>query len=244
MNTTKLIIRFLQVMLLVMFTTMSFGCWNMPQDNPASGNTIKEEREVKSFSSLDIGGAFTVILAQGNEEQLILEADAEEIGDIITEVVGNELRIYTKPGWNGNYSDMTIYLTFKSLDDIDFSGAVEVESQGVLSFDGLTMDVSGAAEIDLDFNASRFDAEFSGASELELTGKCDKGYIEVSGASEINAEAMEFTDLAIELSGASEAEVFARGELKIDASGASSVKYKGGAKVNINTSGASDAKEM
>ena len=244
MKTNKLILRIPQVALLVMFTTMSFGCWNMPQEDRSSGNYIKEEREVGNFSSLDIGGAFTVILSQGSEEKLVLEADAEEMSEIITEVVGDELKIHTKPGWKERYHEMTVYLTFKNLNNLDFSGAVEVKTQEVLSFDGLTMDVSGASEIDLDFTATKLEADFSGASELNFTGKCDKGYIEISGAGEINAENMEFTDLVIELSGASQGKVFATGVLKIDASGASTVKYKGGAKVSVNTSGASQINEL
>jgi hypothetical protein len=244
MKTTKLILRISQVAMLVMFTTMSFGCWNMPQEDRSSGNYIKEEREVGNFSSLDIGGAFTVILSQGSEEKLVLEADAEEMSEIITEVVGDELKIHTKPGWNERFHEMTVYLTFKNLDNLDFSGAVEVKAQEALTFDGLTMDVSGASEIDLDFTASKLEADFSGASELNFTGKCDKGYIEISGAGEINAENMEFTDLVIELSGASQGKVFATGVLKIDASGASTVKYKGGAKVSVNTSGASQINEL
>jgi hypothetical protein len=223
---------------------MSFGCLNKPSGEKGPGNYVKEDRTVSGFSSLDVGGAFEVVLTQGNEEKLVVEADAEEIAEIITEVVGKKLKIYTKSSWPSNFHNMTIYLTFKNLDNINFSGAVEVDSQGPLTFEDLDLEVSGAAEINMNMTASKLDAEFSGASEIEFTGKCASGYIEVSGASEIGAENMEFGDLVLELSGASEATVFATGELRIDASGASSVRYKGGAKLTIDSSGASSVKQM
>jgi len=244
MKTTKMFIKLSQVALMMMFTTMSFGCWNMPPDGKSNPNNVKEDRAVSNFSALDVGGAFKIYLTQGNEEKLTVEADADDMADIITEVVGSKLKIYTRSGWHGNFHGMIIYLTFKQLDDIGFSGAVEVESQMPLSFEDLRMDISGAAEIKMDFTASKYDAEFSGASEVEFTGKCQKGYIELSGASEFDAENLEFTDLVIELSGASDTRVNATGELNIDASGASSVRYKGGAKVTVNSSGASSVKEM
>lgn len=244
MKSTRFLLSITQIILMVSFTTMSFGCMNFPQDRGTSTNKIKEDRNVSNFSSLDVGGAFKVYLTQGNAEKLVVEADEDEIKDIVTEVVGGKLKIYMKSNWHGNVGEMSIYLTFKQLESIDFSGAVEVKSENPLTFNDLDMDVSGAAEVTLNMSATKLDAEFSGASELEFTGTCQKGYIEISGASEFEAENIVFTDLVIELSGASEARVNATGELKIDASGASSVRYKGGAKLTVDTSGASSVKEI
>lgn len=243
MYTKKLFVPTALILLLAMFSTVSFGCWNIPQDH-STGNFIKEERTVNNFTRLEIGGAFKIYLSQGDQEKLVLEADAEEIGEIITEMSGGKLKISTKSGWGHRFHDMTIYLTFKDLEYIDFSGAVEVVSENTLEFSDLQMDVSGAAEIDMSFKADKFDAEFSGASEIDFRGFCRTGYIEISGASEFDAEGLEFEDLNIDLSGASEARVFATGNLRIDASGASSVRYKGGAKVSIDESGASSVKPM
>jgi hypothetical protein len=205
---------------------------------------VKEDRAVGSFSAIDIGGAFEVVLTQGNQEKLVVEADADELADIVTETVGSKLKVYTRSGWRGNFHNITIYLTFVNLEDINFSGAVEVQSQSPLTFENLDLDVSGAAEITMDLTATRIDAEFSGASEVEFTGKAGRGIFELSGASELYAAGLEFETLEIEVSGASNAEVFATGELDIDASGASSVKHKGGAKLRVNTSGSSSIREM
>jgi hypothetical protein len=243
METKKLFVPFALLILLGMITTVSFGCWNIPPDR-SSGNFIKEERSVSNFTKLDIGGAFKVYLSQGDREKLVIEADDEEMKEIVTEVVGDKLKIYTKRGWGGSFHDMTIYLTFKNLDYIDFSGAVEVVSENALNFSDLEMDVSGAAEIDLEMKADKFEAEFSGASEIDFRGACRTGYFELSGASEFDAEGLEFQDLNIEVSGASEAKVWATGNLVIDASGASEIKYKGNPKVTIDESGASSVKPM
>ena len=243
MDTKKLFIPLALFILLGLFATVSFGCWNIPEDR-STGNFVKEERTVSNFTKLDVGGAFKIYLSQGDQEKLLIEADKDEMGEIVTEVIGNKLKIYTKSGWGGRYHDMSIYLTFKDLEYIDFSGAVEVIGENVLAFSELEMDVSGAAEIDMEMKAERFEAEFSGASELDFRGTCKIGYIELSGATEIDAEGLEFQDLNIELSGASDAKVWATGTLKIDASGASDIRYKGSPKVSIDESGASSVKPL
>lgn len=241
MDTKKLFVPFSLFVLMGMFTTVSFGCWNIPQDR-STGNFVKEERPVSNFTKLDVGGAFKVYLSQGDQEKLVIEADKDEMGEIITEVIGNKLKIYTKSGWGDRFHEMSIYLTFKNLEYIDFSGAVEVVGENALTFTDLEMNVSGAAEIDLEMKAERFEAEFSGASELDFRGTCKTGYIELSGATEIDAEGLEFQDLNIEVSGASDAKVWATGSLSIDASGASDIRYKGSPKVSIDESGASEVK--
>lgn len=244
MDSKKIFVSFAIVILLGMIATVSFGCWNMPADH-STGNFIKEVRTVSNFNKLDIGGAFTVYLTQGDQEKLEIEADSKEIGEIVTEVEGGKLKIHTKPGWGERFHDMTIYLTFKNLDYIDFSGAVEVKAESLLTFSELEMDVSGAAEIDMQLKAEKYTAEFSGASEITFSGTCKSGSIEISGASEFHAEELQFEELTLDLSGASEARVFSTNKLRIDASGASEVKYKGNPPdIRIDESGASDIKPM
>jgi hypothetical protein len=243
MKTKRFITSLSLAVILGLLATVSFGCTNIPQDN-SKGNFVKETRNVSDFTKLDIGGAFKVNLAQGDQEKLEIEADQDELKEIITEVVGGKLKIYTESNWGANFHEMTIYLTFKNLDYIDFSGAVEVKGAGVLNFTDLNMDISGAAEIEMAMKADKIDAEFSGASEINFSGNCKSGYLELSGASEFNTENLEFQDLTIEVSGASDAKVWATGILNIDASGASSIRYKGSPKVSVDESGASSVKPM
>jgi hypothetical protein len=244
MESKRIFVPLALVIFLGMIATVSFGCWNIPADR-STGNFIKQERAVSNFSKLEIGGAFTVYLSQGDQEKLVVEADQDEMEEIVTEVVGSKLKIHTKPGWDHQYHDMTIYLTFKNLDYIDLSGAVEVKADKALTFNELEMDVSGAAEIDLEMKADKYTAEFSGASEIDFRGSCKTGYIEISGASEFRAEELQFDELSLDLSGASEAKVFATKKLRIDASGASEVKYKGSPPdIAIDESGASEIKPM
>ena len=243
METRKLFVPLTLFLLLGLIATVTFGCWNMPQER-STADYVKENRNVGDFSRLEIGGAFKLYISQGDKVSLTIEADQDDIKDIITEIEGNTLRIYPSRNWGNMFNDVTIWLTIKDLEYINFSGAVEVTGEGTLEFSEIDLEVSGAAEIRMNFNASKFDAEFSGASEVDLAGKSTTGYIELSGASEFDAQNLEFQDLNVDVSGASSAKVWATGTLTIDASGASDIRYKGSPKVSLDESGASTVKPM
>jgi len=81
--------------------------------------------------------------------------------------------------------------------------------------------------------------DVSGASEINLKGQVSKFDFQASGASHINAYDLVAEDAVVDVSGASGTEITANKNLKAEASGASHVRYKGNASVNENTSGAS-----
>lgn len=243
MKMQKFVTHFALLIILGLISTTSYGCRNFPEPR-GQENPVKEERNIANFTKLDIGGAFEVILSQGDQIKLVVEAEADELKDIKTEVNGSTLKIYTESTWNPRYHEMKIYLTFTELEEVGFSGAVEVTSAGTLSFTDLELNVSGATEIELSLTASKLDAEFSGASEIDLTGKATSGRFELSGASDFNAEDLEFQDLSVEVSGASDARVWATGTLNIDASGASTIRYKGNPRISLDESGASSVKPL
>jgi hypothetical protein len=207
----------------------------------AAGPVIKQERQVGPFSGLEIGGAFHVYLSQGERESLVIEAEEGDLDRIITEVVGNNLRIHTK-NWNNCHGPLNIYLTFKDLKYIDLSGAVDVTAENPLKFSQLELEISGAADVELPFTAEKLTSEISGASEVDLEGECEYADLEISGATEFSAMNFRVTNMNLELSGASDAKVHVTGELIVEASGASSVSYKGNPKVMAETSGASSIK--
>ncbi|MDP2238334.1 MAG: head GIN domain-containing protein [Bacteroidales bacterium] len=227
------------VVLLMVFQLFSACSYADPFAVRGSGNKQVEERNVRSFVAIDVSGGFEVILKQGSAEALTIEADDNLMKLIVTEVRGGELKIYTE----GNVSPKTkmkAYVTFVKLDEIDLSGAVKLRAENKLTFNRLSIEGSGASDIELDLSADRIEADLSGASKINLSGSSPKVELECSGASKIYASGLEATSIRLDLSGASYAEVFATESLIVDASGASTIRYKGNPeRLVTNTSGAS-----
>ena len=235
-------IKTIGIVAVLLFFISSFSSRCMLIDGvEGSGNVTTEKRDVSNFNGIDISNAFEVILKQGNNESLIIEADDNLMELIVTEVRGGVLKIYSEKNFRHPKS-LKIFITFKEIDFIELSGAVELTNDGKLTFDKLEIDGSGASEIDLELEADELEIEFSGASEIDLKGKITDVEISISGASEISAYDLETDFMDIDISGAAEAKVFVNKKLNVEASGAASVRYKGNPSIDTDVSGASSVK--
>jgi len=232
------------LLLIIAFLTTGILAYSAPAKRiNGSGKVIKETRELKSFNAIDIGGAFEVELIKSNDEKIIIETDDNIMPYIKTTISGGELEVDNIRDIN-NPTELKLTIYYKSLDEIDLSGAAELFSADVLESSSLEMDCSGASEITLKLNVGNFEAEFSGASKVELEGSAKSVEMEVSGASVLRAYGLEINDLELDASGAAVVKVLVIGKLGIEASGASSVRYKGDPSIDLNgISGASSVRK-
>ncbi len=228
--------------LFLLFTTLtSTGCMFIGGID-GNGNVKKETRKISTFDAISVGGAFNVILTQGDTESQIVEADENLLPIIKTRVSGGTLRVTTEENIR-NSKALNLYISFREIDKLDISGACNLECTNALTFSNLKLEASGASEIDLDLTTELLLCDFSGASEINLAGKVRECEFEVSGASEIDAYDLIAEEIELRASGASEAKLHATKSLRIRASGASSVRYMGDPNVDSNVSGAGSVKK-
>ncbi len=135
---------------------------------------------------------------------------------------------------------MNVYLTFKEIDAITASGGSDVESKGTISADRLKVDCSGGSDSNLDLKVGELTCVTSGGSDSYLTGEAKMFYAKSSGGSDLHAIELKTAECEIEVTGGSDAGVYATEKLKVHATGGSDVSYKGDALVDANMSGSSD----
>ncbi|NOX47613.1 MAG: DUF2807 domain-containing protein [Chlorobi bacterium] len=228
---------------LMLSLTMQSSCSYAFKGVKGDGNVVKQQRDVSSFSGIEVGGAFHVFLAQGTTEKLEVEADENLLGIIKTEVKGGTLHITTTKDIRDSEA-LNIYLTFKEIHEMEVSGACKLTGEDKFTFTDLEMDCSGASSIDLKLSANKLEMDCSGASNIELYGSAQKVEMDVSGASHFDAYELEVENYEIEVSGAAGAKIFVTGELSAKVSGAAHLKYKGDARItHHDVSGAGSMKK-
>ena len=228
-------------LMLTLLTTTTASC-NFIHGVKGNGKVVKEVRKVSGFNAIEVGGAFEVYLTQGDEESLVVEADENLLPLIKTMVRSGTLVIRTEKNIR-DAEELNIFITFKTLKKMDFSGAVDVESENKLSFDKLIVKGSGASELDLEMEANTLECELSGASDAEFEGRANACILECSGASELDAYDFIVKNFDVEISGAGEAKIHCTEMLTADVSGAGSLRYEGNPKVDGNTSGAGSIRQ-
>ena len=230
-------------LILTFLLTMQSGCSYAFNGIKGNGNVIKQERQISSFNSLEVGGAFRVFLTQGDKESLTVEADENLLEYISTEIRGNSLKISTTKDIN-NSNALNIYLTITKLEEMDISGACKLTCETKINLEDLDLECSGASDIELKLTANHLDLEFSGASQIEMFGNANEVSLDLSGASDLDALELEAEKYSADISGASHAKIYVKSELSVDVSGAASLKYKGEPKlIQTDVSGAGSLKK-
>ncbi|MCZ6521205.1 MAG: DUF2807 domain-containing protein [Bacteroidetes bacterium] len=204
---------------------------------------VQVEREVQNFTMINIGGAFNVFLTQGNSHSVVVEAPEDLMDMVITEVRGKELKVYNRRNIN-NSGRIHVYIEFRELEELDISGASNVEGETLIKAETLDLKVSGAGNTYLDLEVDRLTTDVSGAGNVELNGKAGSHNLKISGAGNFVAYGFKCDKLSIEANGAAHAKVYAVNEIEAYAKGASSIIYKGNPeKVMVNSSGAGDIRQ-
>jgi len=209
-----------------------------------SGDIETEERDVSGFHKVYLEGIGNLIITQGDEESLVIEADDNIIPLIKTDVFRHRLTIGFKRGYNFiPIAKIKYHLTVIDLDEISLSGAGDIDCDD-FNTDRLEFDISGVGDIDFNINAERVESTSSGAGDITLSGKVDSQEIDISGVGKYDAEELESRECSISLSGAGSVTVNTNEELEISISGVGNVYYVGSPHVEQDISGLGRVKSI
>lgn len=197
-----------------------------------------------SFSAIKVSGGIDLYLSQSDQEAVAVSCNKIKYRDHIkAEVKNNTLRIYIdNPGGIhitfGNVK-MKAYVSFKTLQKLEASGASDVKLTGNLDTDNLAIVLSGASDFSGKVTAKDLSVELSGASDAELHGTVTNLSINAQGASSLKGFDLVSENCNAKAQGASDINITVNKELQVSTKGASDVNYKGTAVIKgINASGA------
>jgi hypothetical protein len=208
----------------------------------------KETRNVGSFTAISASSGLNVFLKKGSTTSVVVEADEKKIDKISTEVENGTLKLDIESKswtWGAGDKEVNVYVTYNSLNAIAVSGGVDLESEGVLSSDKLSIAASGGADMELQIKVKDLKIDISGGADLDLSGTADKVNISASGGSDISAYGLTCQDATVNASGGADVDITVERSLNANASGAADVSYKGKVKdVKSNKSGGADIMRM
>ena len=207
-----------------------------------------EQRQVKGFHGIEVSNAINLYLSQGDEETVVVSApDVKWRDHIITEVVDGILKIrLDNQHWSMGNTKLKAYVSFTTLDRLWASGSSDIFVDGVITGDGLDINLSGASDFKGAVNVKELKMDQSGSSDAHITGVVSgMAVFKSSGASDVKGYDLVTQNCTVHASGASDIRITVNKDLIIaDASGASSVFYKGDGTIReSHSSGASTVKK-
>jgi hypothetical protein len=197
-----------------------------------SGNMITRTVNVQPFDQVDVKGVFSVKLAQGNKEEVRIEADDNLQDYFEVKNEGSKLTVSMKKDMNYNSKKgIKIYISFKKIKSMGLKTVGDVSSEGSLSFDNLDIDNKSVGSVDLKLTAQSINLDNKSVGDVVLNGKANSAVIKNKSVGSLNAADFVVQTMDIDNNGIGSAEVNAEKEIKVRDSFLGKVTNKGAATI-------------
>jgi hypothetical protein len=184
--------------------------------------------EVSGFNRISIETFGEVIIEQGDQESLTIEAPRDYLRYITSEVEDGTLTISTRRGFIGGPVRKVVYtINVKDLDDLSLSGAGAIKVYQLETGD-FQLNLTGAGSIEIDdLQADTLEVNFTSAGAIVVAGEVESQDVSLSGVGSYEAGDLRSNTAKVLLTGAGSAVVWAEKSLDVSVTGVGSVAYYG-----------------
>jgi hypothetical protein len=196
-----------------------------------NGNVVEESRDVAGFTGVEVSTGIDVFLTQGNEFDVVVEADENLQEVILTELKGDRLVIRTDHVNIRSAKAKKVHVTLPELTDLKISSAGDCVGQTPFECQDLRLSISSAGDLTLEVDADRIDLDISSSGDAKLAGSAEELDASLSSAGDLNAFDLIAGKVEVSVSSAGDARVFATDEISMTASSAGNIYYRGNAQV-------------
>jgi len=225
MNTLK---KLLFIALLVTISGYTFANANAVKQNKT------EDRHLTGFHAVNVAGSFDVYITQGSTESVKVDAPANVIDRIITEVEGGILKIYTKNnnGFNfnwGNNKRMIVYVSIKEVNSVALTGSGDVFFKNGLKAPTLAIKLNGSGDVSGRVDVRNLETNLSGSGDITLSGRAETSQVSVVGSGDFTGQNLVTNSTTVKVAGSGDARVNATEKIDASVAGSGDVHYTGGA---------------
>ena len=216
----------------------------------------QQTRVIGSFDKIRFKDFGNLILTQGDQESLTIEADAELLDELISEVRDGTLVLGVDDDWlnrigkvfssllSSKGHKVNYYLTFVNLQKINISGQCRLTCPS-LETDKLKLNISGMGNLNFDrITCNELDVSISGRGEFAAAGSAGSQRIRISGSADYEAADLNSRSVQVAISGQGNAKVWAQDDLDIAISGLGQVNYRGRPKLRQVISGVGKSRRI
>lgn len=205
-----------------------------------SGNVVVENRNVESdFNSIVASSGLEIVIEQGNNKSVIVEADDNILKHIMTQVNNGELKIFIDTSIR-NASSKKVIVSLQDIENLTTSSGASINSKNILKGNTINLTSSSGSSINVSLDTESTSCTSSSGSEINIQGKTEILETKSSSGSAINAKKLIAKSVVSVSSSGSSTYVNPTESLSAKASSGSSINYNKTA-ANITRSSSSGA---
>jgi len=210
-----------------------FDCWDCED---GEGPVVSQTLILNDFHSFELLGSETVILRQGEEQEVVVEAQQNIINLLETGVRNGRWDIEFEDCIR-SYEDVVIYITLPEISSITLSGSGLIQTSDWLVANKIELNLLGSGEIDALIDAEDLKVDVTGSGKIVLEGAADIGDFRITGSGVVSAYELPLMDCNVNISGSGNVKTRCNDNLDIDISGSGDVYYRGNPNINSSVSG-------
>lgn len=185
-----------------------------------------EQRVLEKFTGVKVSEGINLNLKKGEQESVKLAVEGTHPDNVITEVSGDYLKIYLKPGQYRNVK-VKAEITYTQLSMLMASSGARVYSDEPVRAKSIKIHASSDATVELLIEAGETEVHASSAADVTLRGKTSKLIADISSAGSLQALDFRADAVQVDVSSEGTACVHALQELEARASSAGAIRCKG-----------------
>jgi len=197
-------------------------------------NNDVQDRHLTGFNAVDTQGSFDVVITQGPSESVKIDAPADVIDRVVTEVEDHTLKIHNKRhsgsdwSWTG-HKKIVVYVTVRDINAVGISGSGNVSFKDGLRAKSLNISVSGSGDVIGKVETGELACDISGSGNMKLSGHAETSSVAVSGSGDYSGHDVTTVSTTVQVSGSGNASINASSSITAATSGSGDVRYTGGA---------------
>ncbi len=220
----------LVVLLIVAAVSLNVSAEQKNKTVKADGPVVKKERKLGKIEGIKTSTGIDVLLTQGNDKYMAVEAEENLHEHIKTEVKEGVLHVYTKVNIKGS-KGMKVYVTTKTINKLSASSAGDIIGETAIESDELEIKASSAGDIKLKVKANMIKASASSSGDIMLAGKANFIDASASSSGDIKAKGLTVSEAKAKASSSGDVHVTVTDKLYAKASSSGDVMYYGDPKV-------------
>jgi hypothetical protein len=207
-----------------------------------SGHVATEQRAASDFNQVELAGSGEVVVTQGDQESVAVEAEDNLLSHIDSEVRGHTLYLGFRSGIPGEMVLPTrpiIYrVSMKTVAGLVLSGSGDIRAAHVET-DQLDLGLTGSGNILVDsLNARSVTTRITGSGNCRVGGGLVQNQsFELGGSGSYTSEKLQSATSTVTITGSGEAVVWAQQTLDAAISGSGTVRYYGTPQVTQRVTG-------
>ena len=132
----------------------------------------RENRQVSGFTGINASSLFNITVQRGNTESLVIEADANVLPYVRSEVRNGVLHLYFDRRLEGrrsnNFNTPKVTIVMQNLEYVTLSGVGSLTAEDLFTPDRFRFNGSGVSTLAINLNTNQLEMELSGVSNIEI----------------------------------------------------------------------------